>query len=212
MSNNDQIDTNIKLVIFDMDGVLIDSCSWHYIALNQALNEMCGYEIPEEDHYKEFNGLATKIKLKKLGERGLVKEDQFRDIEDLKQKKTVDIINELVVIKQEKIDLIKYLKARNIKVACYTNSIRLTAELILRKIGVFEYLDKVMTNQDVVQTKPNPEGYISCMNHFGVLPKDCKIIEDSPKGVEAATLSGANVLVVKNSDEVSMDKILEILA
>ena len=45
----------MKLVIFDLDGVLVDACEWHRVALNEALKEVCNYEISLEDHYGEFN-------------------------------------------------------------------------------------------------------------------------------------------------------------
>ena len=55
----------IKLVIFDLDGVLVDACEWHRAALNKALLEICDYEISQEDHYSVFNGIPTKVKHKK---------------------------------------------------------------------------------------------------------------------------------------------------
>jgi len=202
----------IKLIIFDMDGVLVDSCDWHYIALNKALKEVCGYLIPEDDHHNKFNGLPTRVKLKHLCDVGIIKENQIDIIEGLKQKKTIETINSLAIVKPEKIELLKYIKSRNLKTACYTNCIRASAELILYKIGVLDYLDKVVTNQDVTLAKPNPEGYISCMSYFGVTPKESIVVEDSVKGIEAATLSGAHVIVVKNSHEVTTNKIIEILS
>ena len=115
--------------------------------------------------------------------------------------------------KDEKVELLRQLKKNGIKVACYTNSIRLTAELILCKVGVLELLDKVYTNQDVVRTKPDPEGYIKCMEYFNVGKDECVIIEDSPKGLQAAYSSGAKVYQVKNSEDVDIDIIekLELL-
>ena len=54
------------LIIFDLDGVLVDACEWHKIALNEALKEVAGFEIGEEEHKSTFNGLPTKVKLKML--------------------------------------------------------------------------------------------------------------------------------------------------
>lgn len=202
----------IQLVVFDMDGVLIDSCEWHYIALNQALKQLCNYEINEEDHHKNFNGLATKIKLKMLSDIGVVKPHQFDDIENLKQLNTLKIIENLVVPKIEKIELMQELKNRGIKLGCYTNSIRMTSELILKKIKVYDYLDIFLNNQDVSKTKPDPEGYMLCMDRLKVKPENCKILEDSPKGIQAAVASGAHVLKIKNSDQVNINLIEEILS
>ena len=56
----------IKVILFDLDGVLVDACEWHYLALNRALKE-CGLsEISEQDHVKKFNGLPTRVKLKMM--------------------------------------------------------------------------------------------------------------------------------------------------
>jgi HAD superfamily hydrolase (TIGR01509 family) len=203
---------DIKLVIFDMDGVLIDSCEWHYVALNQALKEVCNYEINKEDHNLYYNGLATKIKLQMLNELGIVKPDQFEQIENLKQLNTLKIIKNLVTPKFEKIRLMEEFKSREIKLGCYTNSIRMTSELILKKIKVYDYLDVFINNQNVSKTKPDPEGYILCMNKLKIKPENCKILEDSPKGIQAAIASGAHVLKIKNSEQVDINLIEDILS
>jgi len=193
------------LVIFDLDGVLVDACEWHRIALNEALCEICNYEISMSDHVQEFNGIPTRIKLKKLINMGILPEEDLDTVYDTKQRKTIDIINREAKIRYEKIALINMLKSKNIRVGCFTNSIRETANLMLEKTGVLDLLDLVITNQDVENPKPHPEGYIAMLDHFNISPKNSIIVEDSPKGVEAAILSGCKVLVVRNSDEVNID-------
>ncbi len=195
----------IKLVIFDLDGVLVDACEWHRIALNKALQEVCNYEISLEQHYKEYNGIPTKIKLIKLNEKGLVHKQDFQLIEDLKQKYTIDLINNTAFIRQEKIDVLNLLNKKQIKTACYTNSIRQTAELMLYKTGILNLFDLILTNQDVNMPKPHPEGYIKIINQFKCLPNETLIIEDSPKGFEAAYLSGAKVFKVNNQEQVNIE-------
>jgi HAD superfamily hydrolase (TIGR01509 family) len=201
----------MKLVIFDMDGVLVDGCEWHRIALNNALLEVCNYEIPLDEHYKIYNGLPTKVKLQKLSEKGVISPSQINFIENLKQEKTELTILECAVHRKEKIELLEYLKGKGVKVACFTNCIRHNAELMLRLTGVLELFDLLVTNQDVTRPKPDPEGYLMCMKSLGIEKADCLIIEDSPKGVQAAQASGANVLVVEGPDEVTVDLIRSII-
>jgi HAD superfamily hydrolase (TIGR01509 family) len=196
---------DIKLVIFDMDGVLVDACEWHRVALNEALKKICNYEISLEEHYKEYNGIPTKIKLEKLATRGIISNSLFEKIEDLKQEKTIEAIEKYASIRKEKIELMKFLKEKNIKIACYTNSIRKTAELMLEKTGILEYFDLVITNQDVKYPKPDPEGYNFCMKKLNISLDNTIIIEDSPKGIQAAESSGAFVIKVKNQDEVDVN-------
>jgi HAD superfamily hydrolase (TIGR01509 family) len=194
----------IKLIVFDMDGVLIDACEWHRVALNKSLSHLCGYEISLEQHYSDFNGLPTKMKLRKLLEMGVVEECQFDEIESFKQKFTIDLIEKKASIRQEKIELLNYLKNKEIKIACYTNSIRHTAKLMLYKTGIIDFFDLIVTNQDVDNPKPDPQGYIKIMQHFSVKPEETIIVEDSPKGFEAAYRSQARVFKVRDQEEVNL--------
>jgi beta-phosphoglucomutase len=200
----------IKLVIFDMDGVLVDACEWHRIALNEALQEICNYEISLEEHYNEFNGLPTRIKLNKLKEKNIIQSTCFEEIEKLKQQKTIDIINKMAFLRQEKIEMINFLKNKGMKIGCYTNSIRMTAKLMLEKTGVLDMLDCLVTNQDVKHPKPSPEGYLTCMSLLGCAPENTIIVEDSPKGLESARATGARIFEVKNPNEVTIKLFEEI--
>ncbi len=193
-----------KLVIFDMDGVLVDACEWHRASLNEALKEICNYEITIEDHYKEYNGIPTRIKLKKLASKGIINENLFDKIENLKQEKTIFYIENNAKPRQEKIDLMIALKKKQIKIACYTNSIKKTAELMLDKTGILNYIDLLITNQDVVYPKPNPEGYLLILNKLNTSDKHAIIIEDSPKGLQAAIDSGCRYIKVNNPDDVTI--------
>ena len=193
-----------ELAIFDMDGVLVDACEWHRVALNEALIEVCGFKITIDDHISTFNGIPTREKLKVLVNQGKVDQQLIEKIESLKQEKTVDIIEKHANLRKEKIDLIKNLKSNGLKVACYTNSVRFTAELMLMKTGVLDLLDLLITNQDVNNPKPHPEGYLRCMEILNTPASKCVIIEDSPKGIQAAIQSGAEVIKVENADDVDV--------
>jgi len=193
-----------KLVIFDLDGVLVDACEWHRIALNKSLKEVCDYEIPLSDHYSEFNGIPTREKLKKLVTMGVIDDVSIDKIYEIKQKNTILAIKNNATIRPEKIEMLTWLRSHNIHVACFTNSIRETAMLMLEKTGIIDLFELITTNQDVENPKPDPEGYISTLKYFNIDSDDTLIIEDSPKGVTAAERSGCNVIIVKNPDEVSI--------
>ena len=103
--------------------------------------------------------------------------------------------------------MLKKLKSDGHTVACFTNSIRMTANLMLEKTGILDLFDLVLSNQDVKKPKPDPSGYIQAMNHFSFSKEKTLIVEDSPKGIEAAKSSGANILVVKNPEEVNYENV-----
>ena len=195
----------MKLVIFDLDGVLVDAREWHRVALNEALKEVCNYEISLEDHYGEFNGTPTRAKLQKLVARGVLELGQTDSVYELKQKKTIEVIEANANRRPEKIKLLKWLKNEDIHVACFTNSIRETTNLMLQKTGIIDLFDMITTNQDVENAKPDPEGYLMTLKKFEVSPHEALIIEDSPKGMEAAISSGCNVVRVNNPDEVNIE-------
>ena len=194
----------IKLVIFDLDGVLVDACEWHRLALNEALKEVCDYEISLMDHYEFYNGLPTKVKLHKLSDHGILSESKHKEVNDLKQQKTIAIIENAAKVREEKIELLNWLKDRSIAVACFTNSIRETTDLMLKKTGIYDLFELIVTNQDVTTPKPDPEGYIKVLKHFKCDPQNAIIVEDSPKGLKAAYGSGCKVIRVEGPTDVSI--------
>ena len=197
----------MKLVIFDLDGVLVDACEWHRVALNEALKEVSNYEISLHDHYSTFNGVPTKVKLKKLAELGVISRHMCDRIYDLKQKKTMETISRLAHVRKEKIELMDYLANEGYVVACFTNCIRMTAKLMLEKTGILDKFEIILTNQDVENSKPDPEGYNMIIKKYGIHPDDCIIVEDSPKGIEAAEASGAHVMKVSSPDDVNIKSV-----
>ena len=194
-----------NLVIFDLDGVLIDACEWHRLALNEALKEICNYEISIEDHHNTYNGIPTKVKLQQLSEKGIVSYGLHNEIFMLKQEKTISLIDKHAKKNQEKIELMQYLKNKNILLACFTNSIQETAYLMLKKTGIYDMFEMIVTNEDVTVPKPNPEGYIKVLNSLNISYDNAIIVEDSPKGKKAAYASGCHVLEVVNAKEVNID-------
>ena len=70
----------VNLVIFDLDGVLVDACEWHRLALNKALKKVCNYEISLADHYSTFNGIPTKVKLNKLTDMNVLRPELHQKI------------------------------------------------------------------------------------------------------------------------------------
>ena len=75
---------------------------------------------------------------------------------------------------------------------------------MLEKTGVKDLFDTIMSNQDVKNPKPDPEGYLHLMEKYGIEKNRCYIVEDSPKGRQAAYASGANVIEVEDSYDVTL--------
>ena len=198
----------MKAVLFDLDGVLVDACEWHYESLNKALKEVAGKVIDRESHVEKFNGLPTKVKLKMLG----FDESETKKIEDLKQKYTIATIVEKAKIDPEKQELLQFLKSKGYKIACVTNSIRSTAELMLKSTGQIHYFDILITNEDVKNNKPHPDCYDLAIDKLGCDPEHTLCVEDSEKGIASATASRASHLwKVTGTSDVNLNNFLRFL-
>jgi beta-phosphoglucomutase len=198
----------IEAVLFDLDGVLVDACDWHYDALNMALKNEIGFEIDRNTHLEKYNGLPTKVKLKMLG----LSEQQSTKIEDLKQKFTIELIDKNAKVDETKIELLWFIKSTGAKISCVTNSIKMTANLMLEKTGIFQYFDLLIANGDVRNNKPYPDGYNLAISTLAVNPQYCICVEDSPKGLEAARSSNAKyVWEVKTTIEVNKQNYLRFI-
>lgn len=196
-----------KLIIFDLDGVLIESRELHYHSLNDALRSIDPkYVINRDEHLSIYDGLNTTRKLKLLSEtKGLPTE--FHDmVWQRKQLATFELIKKFPV-DNKLVDIFAKLKASGYLIAVASNSIRETVKLSLLKIGVTEYVDYFVSNQDVQHPKPYPEMYWKCMSTLKALPRDTLIIEDSHIGRQGALDSGGVLLAVEDSHDVTWDKI-----
>lgn len=199
-----------SLVIFDLDGVLIDSKEIHYKAFNSALRKVDSkYVISEDEHLAKYDGLSTRKKLELLYlEKGLPKES-FESIWNHKQKITIDLFDEIEPDLQL-MSFMKYLRDKGIRLAVASNSIKATVDGVLSKLGIIDFFDSVMSNEDVFNPKPHPEIYWKTMSLLGCFPENVVILEDSNIGRIAAQRSGANLIPIDNRPDLTWSKIHQI--
>ena len=193
----------IKLIIFDLDGVLVEAKNIHFNALNKALGN---YVISWNEHLSTYDGLKTSQKLDMLTkDKGLPVEDHKR-IWETKQQITLKMLGELQP--STKLQLVmSTLVQEGYKLAVASNSIRKTVITVLAKLGIVEYMDLIISNEDVLNSKPHPEMYWSAISKMKCLPEETLIVEDSPYGLLAAARSKSYILRVKNPQEVTYKNI-----
>ena len=188
----------IKLIIFDLDGVLVEAKNIHYEALNEALGDK--YAISWNEHLSTYDGLKTTQKLDMLSEKKGLPIDIHSDIWENKQQLTLDKLRAL----KPNVDLIQtmnLLVSEGYKIAVCSNSIRKTCLTVLSKLGIMEFMDLIISNEDVKNGKPHPEMYWKAISMMSCLPEETLIIEDSPYGLLAAARSKSHILRVKNTKE-----------
>lgn len=199
-----------KAILFDLDGVLVDMPRGHYEALNRALS-LFGAKIEEGEHHTTYNGLPTRKKIEKLEQEGRLPEGLREFINDVKQQHTKKVIPEYCAPDYSKIILLNELRRRGYKLACCSNSIRETLHLMLKSAGLFEFFDVIIGNDEVTNSKPHPEMYLTAFSRLGVTPEEAIIVEDSPHGIAAAEASGARVFKVRGVEDVHLDLFKDIL-
>lgn len=197
-----------KLFIFDLDGVLIESRELHYHALNDALASVDPkFIITREEHLSTYDGMSTSSKLKLLAETKGLPASQFTYVWEQKQKATIVQLKKHISKSDQLVAICDYLRSRGYKIAVASNSIRETIRVSLLCLGIMEYVDYVMSNEDVKRTKPYPEMYWQCMIALNAIPRTTIIAEDSHIGRQGAIDSGAILLPIQDSFDLTLDKV-----
>ncbi len=200
----------IKAVLFDMDGVLIDARDWHYEALNMALSPF-GIEIGRESHLSTFDGLSTRQKLGILSRSHAIPERLHDFLNELKQNYTQELIATRCRPVFQHRYLLSRLKREGYRLAMCSNSVRLSVDVMAKNAGLSEFLEFTLSNEDVKAPKPDPEMYTMAITRMGLDPRDCLIVEDNENGILAARASGAHVMEVASPDDVTYSRIKTVL-
>ncbi len=190
----------IKAVLFDMDGVLIDARDWHFEALNAALSPF-GFKINEELHLSKLDGLPTKVKLNYLTDNFDLPKSIHELIFNLKQDLTNRLASYNCKPNVQHLEMLNNLKRLDIKIGVVTNSIRRTSQLMLDLAGITNYVDVLVTNEDVERSKPSPDPYLKALEILNLKSEDVLVIEDSQHGIEAAVNAKCRFLEIRNPSD-----------
>lgn len=197
----------IKLIIFDLDGVLVEAKKIHYDCLNSALkDEGDEYVIGWEEHLSIFDGLKTNQKLELLTNLKGLPTTSYGRVWEKKQILTLESLNNLTSVEHIK-DCIGKLSKDGYKIVCCSNSIRKTVLTVLSKLDIIQYFDLILSNEDVKNSKPHPEIYWTAISYMSCFPDETLIIEDSPYGLLAASRSNSNVFRVKSPNDITYENI-----
>jgi HAD superfamily hydrolase (TIGR01509 family) len=197
-----------KLVIFDLDGVLIDSKDYHFDALNNALEKVGKqYVINRQEHVSIYDGLPTRPKLQLLSKNKGLPPEYYEQVWNDKQEETFKIFDKGVRKDYGLMGYFQQLVDEGYKIAVASNSIRNTVKIILLRLGLLEFIDLYISNEDVHRNKPFPEMYWKCMIRLGALPKDTVIVEDSHIGRQGAIDSKCHLVAVNDRKDLNQSKI-----
>jgi len=196
----------IKAVLFDMDGVLIDAREWHYEALNRAL-DLFGMAINLDSHLASYDGLPTRRKLQMLTKSRGLPAGLHDFVNELKQTYTYEIMTSRCKPTFTAQMALSKLHRAGYRMAVCSNSIRRTVVSMMEMADLAQYLEVMLSNEDVSKSKPDPEIYLAAMAKLGLRPDECVIVEDNDNGIEAARASGAYTIVVGQPADVTFERL-----
>ena len=200
----------IKGLIFDLDGVLVDTKDIHYEALNFALKKISNTEISYNDHLNHYDGLPSLKKLEILNEEGKVKINDNLKILKIKQQITLKLLKKKIRFNQ-KIYNSFFNLSKKYQISIATNAVKKTLEICLNKLRIKRFISYSFSNEDVKNNKPHPEIYLKCLVKMGLKPSETLIFEDSHHGLLAAQDSGCILYTVKNISDITYSKIISII-
>jgi beta-phosphoglucomutase len=205
----------MKLAIFDLDGVLVNTTEIHTAALRRAVAYVIDGKAHQEPYLDAADGIRTRDKLARLADSYDLTDIAVDCLDHLKNKIVTQQLS-LLKPNQEIIDGIKALRQRGYKVAVASNSRRSSVDTVLEQIGLTGLVNFSISGDEVDLPKPDPEIFIKTIQYFDVsyFPQcamdlnEVYIFEDSPAGLEAARNSGARVIQVDPSKLVTVEQLL----
>ncbi len=188
-----------KGFIFDLDGVIVDTAKYHYLAWKKLANEL-GFEFTEEQN-EMFKGVSRKRCLEILLDLGNIDatQEQFdtwmveKNIDYLQY---IDKMDESEILPKVK-KVLKYLKKKKQPIAL--GSASKNAQPILEKVNLLPYFESIVDGNSVTKAKPDPEVFLIAAKDLKMKPEDCIVLEDSVAGIQAANI--ANMISIGIGDK-----------
>ena len=176
----------IKACLFDLDGVIVDTAKFHYIAWKKLANEM-GFDFSEQDN-ERLKGISRMASLDILLEIGkVIKTDQEKEI--LAAQKNENYLSLITEMGPEEIlpgaqEFLKECRRKNIKTAL--GSASKNAMTILNRLRITDLFDAIIDGTNTTMAKPHPEVFLKGAEALNIPPSQCVVFEDAEAGVEAA--------------------------
>lgn len=199
-----------KAIIFDMDGVLVDSEPYH-LAIEKRQIELNKLPVSEEEHHR-YIGVASDVMWRDIA----LRHSLPIEVETLIEQNKSESIHFFSAIEQIPLmpgirQLLEELKKKDIPLAVASSSFHEIIELILERTGLRPYFQQVVSSKEAGKSKPEPDVFLLAAHRLGIDPNECLVVEDSFNGIKAAKAAGmrciayagpgANTAAQKQADE-----------
>lgn len=181
-----------KIIIFDLDGVLLNSEEL-YMDMNQKFFRELGANITREEQLT-FVGISANKMWSYIKEKADLPQsvDELKIMERELKHKTLRETD--LSPSKGAVEFLDRLKKGSFTLTIASSGLRKNIELILGKLGLADTFDLIISGEDVMKGKPEPDIFLKVSGHYGHPPEDCVVIEDSTNGVTAAKAAGMTCL------------------
>ena len=187
------INDNIKGLIFDLDGTLVDSMQAHYEAWND-MAKYAGFEFPK-DYFYALAGMPTIKIIKILSEKHNIDLDPY-ELVKVKEEAYYTRLDRIKII-EPVVDVVKrYFEVLPMSIG--TGGKRDISVRVVKELGLDKYFNIMVAAEDVENHKPAPDTFLKCAELMKVLPEHCQVFEDGELGIEAAKAAGMAVTDVRH--------------
>jgi beta-phosphoglucomutase len=193
----------IRAVLFDVDGVLVNAADWHFESLNLALAPF-GTTISRTEHEYEFLGLTTETKLEILVSRGRLPPEAKGVALAAKRQAFRELMRTNCIPDLSRGLILGQLRERGLLLAAVSNATRESVLEMLDRSDIPHYFKAVVCGDDVSKPKPDGEPYLTCMSMLNVRADECLAVEDGQYGIEAAQAAGIRTMHIAQWEDLTI--------
>ncbi|MBL7760388.1 MAG: HAD family phosphatase [Sediminibacterium sp.] len=185
---------NIKAVIFDLDGTMLDNNAYHLAAWRQYLTDL-GINISDEAYRKHINGRTNKDAIQYIYKRNMTSEEAM--VYTLEKEAVYRRIYQPFIQPVEGLTrLLELIEQRNLPMGIATSGIRVNIDFMFDHIPVRKFFSAVINSEHISQGKPHPEIFLKTADALHIAPESCLVFEDAAVGVKAARAAGMHVVAL----------------
>lgn len=183
-----------KAFLFDLNGTMIDDMKFHTIAWHTILREL-GADLAEEAVKKQMYGKNSELLVRVFGE-SKFSQSEMDELSVEKEKRYQSAFKPHLKLIDGLDGFLEKSHQREIKMAVCSAAIPFNIDFVLDGLNIRKYISCVVSADDVIKSKPDPETFAKAAVQFGLKPEECLVFEDVPKGVEAAARAGMDCIVI----------------
>lgn len=182
-----------RAILWDLDGVIVSSGRYHYLAYREVLTPL-GRDLSEEEYLTTLFGRRNDDILRSV--LGPLPEQKIARLAAAKEAAFRRLVQGRIQPLPGAVDLLRRAREAGLGQAIVSSTPRANIDLIAATLGIEGLLDVIVGEEDVSHGKPDPQGFLLAAQRLGVAPRQCVVIEDAPEGIAAGKAAGARTIAV----------------